>query len=197
MHMTTSPAKDNQVQDETILVRRAKEKDTQAMAELYEKYFDQIYRYIAIKLGDKTEAEDLTQQVFLRVLHSIGKYEQRGLPFSSWLYRIAHNQIVDYLRKSSKKKTSPLNEAITARGVSPVAITEQKMTLEQLAIASKDLTEAQREAFTLRLVSGLSIVETAAAMGKSKGAIKALQHSALMALRKNLIPQGSSPGEGS
>src|SRR5512143_1818066 len=93
------------LQDEEGLVRRAQQQDAQAFAQLYEAYFDKIYRYIVLRVGNETEAEDLTQGVFMKVLHSISSYKPQGVPFSSWLYRIAHNQVVDFLRQKSKKAT--------------------------------------------------------------------------------------------
>ena len=80
------------MQDEEIVVQRAKEHDPNAFAELYEEYFDKIYRYIVIKIGDREEAEDMTQQVFLKAHRSISSFKWKGVPFSAWLYRIAHNQ---------------------------------------------------------------------------------------------------------
>jgi RNA polymerase sigma-70 factor (ECF subfamily) len=79
------------VQDEPSLIRRAQQRDQVALNQLYETHFDRIYRYIVLKIGDRTEAEDMTQQVFLNALQSISSYRSKGLPFSSWLYRIAHN----------------------------------------------------------------------------------------------------------
>src|SRR4030067_942671 len=91
------------VQDEVSLIRRAKQHDQVALTQLYEENFDRIYRYIVIKIGDRTEAEDMTQQVFLNALQSISSYKWKGMPFTSWLYRIAHNQIVDYQRKRARR----------------------------------------------------------------------------------------------
>ena len=80
---------------------------TAALTQLYEENFDRIYRYIVLKIGDRTEAEDMTQQVFLNALKSISSFKWKGMPFSAWLFRIAHNQIVDYLRKKSRQATVP------------------------------------------------------------------------------------------
>ncbi|GAH82645.1 unnamed protein product, partial [marine sediment metagenome] len=100
------------MQDEESLVRRAQQREQMALTQLYEENFDRIYRYIVLKIGEKTEAEDMTQQVFLNAFKSISSYKYRGTPFSSWLYRIAHNQIVDYFRKKSKRATVPLDESL-------------------------------------------------------------------------------------
>jgi RNA polymerase sigma-70 factor, ECF subfamily len=178
------------VQNEESLIRRAQQLDQSALTQIYEENFDRIYRYIALKIGDRTEAEDLTQQVFLNALQSISSYKSKGLPLSSWLYRIAHNQIVDHLRKVSHKPSVPLDESLPIPDPlgDPTAEIEMKFEMEEVAMAAKKLTKAQQEVITLRFASELSITEVAKTMGKSEGAIKALQHSAVAALRRILLP---------
>jgi RNA polymerase sigma-70 factor (ECF subfamily) len=176
------------VQDEQSLIRRAQQHDQVALTQLYEENFDRIYRYIVLKIGDRTEAEDMTQQVFLNVLKSISSYKWQGMPFTSWLYRIAHNQIVDYLRKKSRRTNVPLDESIAAVGDDPEHAAVQRIEIEELTVAAKKLTRAQREVISLRFAGELSVGEVAKVMGKSEGAIKALQHSAIIALRKVLSP---------
>ena len=173
------------MQDEESLVRRAQHRDQEAFAQLYEEHFDKIYRYVTLKIGNETEAEDMTQQVFLNALQSISSFKWKGIPFSAWLFRIAHNQVVDYLR--SKKRTAvPLDESLASNDNNPQLVVEQKLDIEQLLLATKQLTEAQREVISLRFTSELPIAQVAKAMGKSQGAVKALQHSAIVALRKTL-----------
>ncbi len=182
------------MQDEESLVRRAQQLDQAALTQIYEENFDKIYRYVVLKIGDRTEAEDMTQQVFLNALQSISSYKSRGLPFSSWLYRIAHNQIVDYLRKTSKKAMVPLDESlpIPDSDPDPQIAAEMKFEIEEVAVACKKLTPAQQEVISLRFASELSITECAAVMHKTEGAVKALQHSAIGALRKLLSPEAAS-----
>jgi RNA polymerase sigma-70 factor (ECF subfamily) len=175
-----------QVQSEESLIRRAQQRDQVALTQLYEENFDKIYRYISIKIGDRTEAEDMTQQVFLNAIQSISSYKSKGMPFSSWLYRIAHNQVVDHLRKKSKRVTVPLDETIPFQGDDPRRVVEQKLAIEEIAAAARGLTRAQQEVISLRFAGELSVAECARSMGKSEGAIKALQHSAIVALRKAL-----------
>ena len=172
------------MQDEESLVRRAKEHDEAALTQLYEENFDKIYRYIVLKTGDRTEAEDMTQQVFLKAFKSISGYRSKGSPFSSWLFRIAHNQMVDYWRKRSKRATVPLEETLVGSSSNPSTDTERKMDIESLVAATRRLTSLQREVVSLRFAGGLSVAEVAKSMGKSEGAIKALQHSAIVSLRK-------------
>jgi RNA polymerase sigma-70 factor (ECF subfamily) len=175
------------VQDEKNLVHKARQGDKEAFAELYESHFNRIYRYVVVKIGNKAEAEDMTQQVFVRAYESIGSYNWQGIPFSAWLFRIAHNQIVDFIRKESKKPTVQLDESLPIVGDSdPQGEVELKLNIEQVVIATRQLTKAQQEVVSLRFAGGMSISEVASTMHKSEGAIKALQHSAILALRKTL-----------
>ncbi len=174
------------MQDEQSLVHRAQQHDQEAFAQLYEKYFDKIYRYVALKIGNRVEAEDMTQQVFVNALHSISSYKWRGFPFSAWLFRIAHNQVVDYLRKKTRQPTVYLNESLTVSEINPQKTVEQRMNVEQLVLATKKLTPAQQEVILLRFAGELPITQVAKIMGKSEGAVKALQHSAIVSLRKTL-----------
>ena len=175
-----------QVPEEESLVRRAQQRDQQAFAQLYEEHFDKIYRYVALRIGNKTEAEDITQQVFLKALQSISSFRWRGIPFSAWLFRIAHNQVVDYLRKRTKQATVPVDESTVSVINDPQLLVEQRLDIEQLLSATRRLTPAQREVISLRFAGELPIAQVAKIMGKSQGAVKALQHSAIVALRKAL-----------
>ncbi len=179
-------ARSYQVQEEENLVRRAQERDPDAFAQLYEQHFDRIYRYILLRVWNQTEAEDLTQQVFLHALQSIASYKWRGLPFSSWLFRIAHNQIVDYVRKAAKGRFSPLDESLPSTTTDPASLVEKKMDIEQLIVATRQLTKAQQEVIALRFAGDLPTAQVAKVMDKSEGAVKALQHSALVRLRQIL-----------
>jgi RNA polymerase sigma-70 factor (ECF subfamily) len=176
------------LRDEESLVRRAQQQDTEAFTRLYEAYFDKIYRYIALRIRNETEAEDMTQQVFMKMLQSISSFKITGAPFSSWLYRIAHNQMVDFLRQQNKKATVDIEGLpLLDTGDDPQHIMEKQGDIEQLKLATQKLTAAQQEVISLRFACELSIAECASIMGKSEGAIKALQHSAVLALRKALV----------
>jgi len=178
-----------QVQNEESLVRRAQQRDQEAFAQLYEENFDKIYRYIVLRIGNKTEAEDMTQQVFLNALKSISSFKWKGIPFSAWLFRIARNQVVDYLRKKTKQASAPLDESLASSDSTPELVAEQKLDIDQLLSVTKRLTVAQREVISLRFTSELPIAQVAKIIGKSQGAVKALQHSAIVALRKALSPE--------
>jgi RNA polymerase sigma-70 factor (ECF subfamily) len=175
------------VQEELNLVQRARQGDHEAFARLYEAHFDKIFRYVVMKIRNQAESEDMTQQVFVKAYESIGSYQLQGVPFTAWLFRIAHNQMVDYVRKESKKPI-PLDESLPIRDDSDLeGEVETKMEMEKVVLATKQLTKAQREVISLRFAGGLSITEAAKTMRKCEGAIKALQHSAILALRKTLL----------
>lgn len=178
------------MQEEESLVKRAQENDQDAFAELYERYFDRIFRYIALKIGDRHEAEDMTQQVFLKALKSISSFKWQDVPFSAWLYRIAHNQVVDHLRQKTRRPTTQLEEALeqfSDESDNPQKSTELRIDIENLMQAIKKLTPSQREVIALRFSSELPIAEVARIMGKSEGAVKAMQHSAVLALRRIMV----------
>jgi RNA polymerase sigma-70 factor (ECF subfamily) len=130
----------------------------------------------------------MTQQVFLNALRSITSFKYQGTPFTAWLFRIAHNQIVDHFRKKTKRPvTFEIDETVPSGAGSPEAAAELSLDMEMVSRATQRLTGAQREVISLRFAGGLSIEETARAMGKNPGAIKALQHAAVLALRKLLV----------
>ena len=174
------------MQDEENIVRRAQQQDEEAFTTLYEEYFDKIYRYVTLKIGDRVEAEDVAQQVFVKALKSISSFKWKGVPFSAWLFRIAHNLVVDYFRKTKRYATTPLVDTMRSNDIDPQIAVERKMDVEQVLLATKQLTEAQREVISLRFASELPVAQVARVMGKSEGAVKALQHSAIVSLRKVL-----------
>lgn len=175
------------MQNEESLVRRAQQHDQTALTQIYEENFDRIYRYIVLKIGERTEAEDMTQQVFLSAFKSISSFQWKGMPISAWLFRIAHNQIVDYLRKKTRRATVPLNESRAVSNGDPGLVAEKNIEIEHLVAATKKLTKAQREVIALRFAGGLSVAQVAKVMGRSEGAVKALQHSAIVSLRKVML----------
>lgn len=172
--------------DEESLVAKAKRRDAAAFAQLYEAYFDRIYRYFVVRVGNTWEAEDLTEQVFLRALESIQSYQWRGISFGAWLFRIAHNLVVDSLRRKSPG-AAPLPAAETIPGEDDLEDTvDLNLRIEELLKVLPRLTNDQRQVIALRFGAGLPIAEAARVMDKSEGAIKALQYSALASLRRHL-----------
>jgi len=175
-----------QLEKEKSLIYQAQRQEPGAFDQLYQRYFDRIFRYIASKVGNGTDAEDLTQQVFLKALEHVDSFNWQGVPFSCWLFRIAHNQVVDYVRKKNKERVLPLDEARVMSVADPVLLTEQKLRVEQLNAACQQLTKLQHKVIYLRFIAELPSAEVAQLMGKSEGAIKALQHSALKKLHRIL-----------
>ena len=174
---------------EEEVVSRAIKGDEGAFAQLYEEHLDKIYRYVYLRLGNRTEAEDLTQEIFVRALEAIGSYKWRNVPFTSWLFRIAHNQVIDYCRKESRCEKQYWDENIRIDEPNPEAIAEHKLEAEELSENINKLSPAQREVISLRFGAGLSLAEAAKALGKSTGTVKALQYNAIVALRKMMVDE--------
>ena len=178
---------------EEDLVRRAQRREPEAFGQLYEENFDRIYRYVVLRVRNQADAEDITQQVFLKALEKIGSYRWRGMPFASWLFRIAHNMVVDYWKKKSREKVTAVApeeiDQVAAPSLNdPATLAELKFDMKQLAVACEKLSDGQREIISLRFAGGLSVAESAKVMGKSEGAVKVLQHAALVKLRRILCP---------
>ena len=173
------------------LVRRAQQGHSEAFAGLYEAFYDKIYRYVMFKTGDTLEAEDLTEEVFLRMLESIGSFKWQGYPFTSWLFRIAHNLVIDYYRKAGRQKKTSLDDAMRVVGTDNVDVDRKldvELSIKEVKEAMGGLTRLQQEVLSLRFAGGLSVAETAEAMGKKENAVKALQHAAIKKLRTLLGP---------
>ena len=168
------------------LVRKAQEGDAASCAGLYEVFYDKIYRYVMFKTGNVSDAEDITEEVFLRMLESIDSFKWQGFPFSSWLFRIAHNLVVDHYRKKGRQKTTPLEDASTKVGAITYDVDTQldvELSMTQVYEAMEGLTKLQKEVLSLRFAAGLSVLETAESLGKKENAVKALQHAAIKKLR--------------
>ncbi|MCH9010091.1 MAG: sigma-70 family RNA polymerase sigma factor [Chloroflexi bacterium] len=183
----------NEVSD---LVRKAQEGDQSSFALLYERFFDQIFRYVSFKTGSPTEAEDITGEVFVRMIESIHRFKWQGHPFSSWLFRIAHNLIVDYFRKKGKKALVPLEGAADNLRSAHVDVDRRidlEIAMDEIRRAMEGLTDLQRDVISMRFAGGLSVAETARAIGKKDNAIKALQHAGLKKLRMTLAAENSLP----
>ncbi len=167
---------------EKQLAERAAKRDREAFAKLYDLYVDKIYKYIYYKSGRTDEAEDLTAQVFLKAWEAIDHYRWEGYPFSTWLYRIAHNMMIDYYR--THRETFPLDTARAKESnVDPFQSAERTLTSDQIRGALKHLTHDQQRVIVLRFLEGYSTSEVAAIMDKDPDAIRALQHRALRALQ--------------
>jgi RNA polymerase sigma-70 factor (ECF subfamily) len=153
-----------------------------------------VYRYAYARLRDRAEAEDLAQQVFERMLRSIGGYEPRGAPFASWLFRIAHNMLIDRVRRTRAEERS-LVAAYRFEGFSPEERAVSQLEAVEVARLVDQLSDAQREVLQLRFAAELNLAETAQVMQRSVDAVKSLQYSALKALRALLAErEGAAAG---
>jgi len=157
------------------------------LAALYEEYYDRIARYAFVHIGDRADAEDLAGDVFLKALKSLGSYQERGVPMQAWLFKIAHNLIVDYLRKKTKMRSQATDmELLQLSGDDPIAQVETKIRMERVAAAMKKLTPEQRQVVGLRFLGGLASKEVAQVMNKSDGAVREMQRAAIERLRSML-----------
>jgi RNA polymerase sigma-70 factor (ECF subfamily) len=171
------------------LVARAQAGEAQAFAELYEAYAPLIYRFLRGRMTVSDEViEDLTEDVFVRVFQRLGSYVDRGAPFSAWLYRVARNQMIDYLRSAPRRATLPLDDMTEAQTPRVDADYGQSLDRMTLKPAVARLTADQRQVIELRFFEGMSTAQTAAAMGRSEDAVKKLQARALVNLRRLLGP---------
>ncbi len=172
--------------DQQALLERASRAEPAALGEVYDQYADRIYAYIYRRVGQAEVAEDLTGQVFMRMLEAIRTGQGWRSSFSGWLYRIAHNLVIDYYRRRGRVTLVDIDEAapIKASHGDPVRSTESLLNREQLRAALFQLTEEQAQVITLRFMDERSIAEVADLMDKTEGAIKALQYRAVLALRR-------------
>ena len=164
--------------------RRAKEA---RLASLYEEYYDKIARYALVHIGNRTEAEDIAGEVFLKALESLKSYQERGIPMQAWLFRIAHNLVVDHWRKTTKRKTVPIDTVQVEADVDPVTVAAKNIELERVTMAMEQLTREQREVLGLRFFGGLTSKEAGSILHKSDGAIREMQRVAIEKLRKLLV----------
>jgi RNA polymerase sigma-70 factor, ECF subfamily len=168
---------------EAEVVGRAINGDQEAFGDLYEKYLDAIFRYIYYRVNNHHEAEDLTETVFLKAWEALGSYRLSNVPFKAWLYRIAHNLVIDLYR--TQKQEAPLDghTGFSDDGQSPEEQVVWLERTEQLLAAMAGLDEDHRQVLSLRFINELSHAETAYIMNRSEGAVRVLQHRALNALR--------------
>lgn len=163
---------------------------------LYEEYYDRIARYAFVHIGEKNDAEDIAGEVFLKALKSLDSYQERGVPMQAWLFKIAHNMVVDYLRKKSKFKTQEIEADVLPVEEDPVKITENKMEMENVQQAMQKLSPDQRQIISLRFMGGLASKEVAAIMNKTDGAVREMQRAAIEKLRLILVVEGPSSERG-
>jgi RNA polymerase sigma-70 factor (ECF subfamily) len=150
---------------------------------LYEEYYDKIARYVYVHIGDKEEAEDIAGEVFLKALKSLKSYREQGVPMQGWLFRIAHNLTVDYIRKADRRKTVPIDSVVLTANDNPADAAEKNIEFERVSEAMTQLTMEQREVINLRFFGGLTSKEVGGILGKSDGAVREMQRAAIEKIR--------------
>ncbi|MDN5919653.1 MAG: sigma-70 family RNA polymerase sigma factor [Pseudonocardia sp.] len=174
-----------------ILVEASQTGDVRAFGELYERYHDVVFRYVLFRMGDRSFAEDITQETFVRALRRIGSVSYQGRDIGAWFVTIARNLIFDYVKSSRyrlESTTSEIVELSPATGGPEQQVLDNATNSELLASIDK-LNPDQRECIQLRFLRGLSVAETAELMDRNEGAVKALQHRAVRRLAQ-LLPEG-------
>ena len=168
------------------LVKEAQAGDAWAFGRLFDHYHLSVYRYIASRVRRPTDAEDLTQLVFVKALEALPRYESRGIPFGGWLFRLARNAVIDFVRTSHEHAdlAESVERASPEDGPDDIAVFRQELDAVWAALAT--LTEEQRDAIALRFFAGLSAREAAEVMGKQEGTVRGLQFRAIAALRRQL-----------
>ena len=168
------------------LVDEARAGDAWAFGRLFDHFHLPIYRYVASRVRQPSDAEDLTQLVFVKALEALPRYESRGIPFGGWLFRLARNSVIDHVRTSHEHAdlAQSADRAGSDAGPDELAVTRQEF--EAVRVALSTLTDDQRDVISLRFFAGLSAREAAEAMGKQEGTIRGLQFRAIAALRREL-----------
>lgn len=200
MKLFNRKPQDDAERSDSELVAAAKD-DKEAFGELYERYMPKIYNYVYYRTGNAQDAEDLTARVFYRAMGHIANYEDKGVPFQAWLYRIAHNLVANFHRDQGRRKIIPLDDYIahTMRADAPDQQAEAGEEQEQLMAAIRRLPAERQQLLLLKFIEGKSNAEIGEIMQRTEGAIKSLYHRTLLALRDELQMQALnlSPTEAS
>ena len=171
-------------QSDSPLIQRAQQRDPDAITEIYQRYSGQIYRFCLFRVTDEATAQDLTADVFLNMVESLPRYKDRGAPFVAWLFRLAHDRVVDYYRRQGRRPTDELTESLPDSAPGPEALAAQHLQSQHLRQAMARLSEGHRIVLQLRFVEGYDVAQTAQTIRKSVGATKVIQHRALRELAK-------------
>lgn len=176
-------------QEEKALIDKAKS-DPVAFGQLYKRYVERIYNYIYYRTGSTRDAEDLTGKVFFKAMSHIKGYKHMGLPFSAWLYRIAHNLVANYHRDRSRKQEISIEhvpgQVLPQAGTQPETHVVRSQEVENLLSTIRELAPNRQELLILKFVDQLSNREIGQIMRKSEGAIKSLYHRTLLELREKM-----------
>jgi RNA polymerase sigma-70 factor, ECF subfamily len=179
--------KESEAKRVRALVDRAQAGERDALEELYLIHFDRIYGYLHVSVGNRHDAEDLTTQTFLKMLESIGKFRWQSAPFSAWLFRIAHNLAMDHFRANKRwQPEEDVPEPDADDSTSAEAGAFESIGRKSMLELIEDLSPEQQQVLTLKFVFNFANAEAATILGKTEGAIKSLQHRALVSLQKQL-----------
>ena len=182
------------------LVAAAKAGDAEAFGRLFDHYHEPVYRYVAARVRRPSDAEDLAQLVFVKALEALPRYEQRGVPFGGWLFRLARNVVIDHLRTSREHVDLDGLAERPGQDAGPEAQALARQQMDAVAAALARLTDEQRDAIALRFFAGLSAREAAEAMGKQEGTVRGIQFRAIASLRRHLglgaATSAKTPAEG-
>jgi RNA polymerase sigma-70 factor, ECF subfamily len=176
----------DQLDSDQKLIRQAQAGEAEAVTVLYRRHAPVIYRYLYVRLSDRNAAEDLTGEVFLKMIEGLPRYEDRGMPFGAWLFRIAHDRLVDHFRRNNLRQHEPLLDTLPDSEDGTESAALRRVEHHTLLGLLSGLTEEQQLALQLRFIEGHSLEETASLMQKTVGAIKALQHRALRQMARQL-----------
>jgi RNA polymerase sigma-70 factor (ECF subfamily) len=169
------------------LVRRVRSNEPQAFEELYERYSPRVYGYLFQRLnGSVQDAEDLTADVFERIYEKIDAFQPQGAPLSAWVFRIAHNRLIDSVRRRPRQSQVGLEEAPEIAAGPAFTQVDQHVAMEQIKAGLERLTPEQRQVIVLRFLEGKTVAETAAAVGRNEDAVKKLQARGLASLRRGI-----------
>jgi len=176
------------------LVAAAKAGDAGAFGRLFDHFHEPVYRYVAARVRRPSDAEDLAQLVFVKALEALPRYEQRGIPFGGWLFRLARNVVIDHIR--THREHVELDALLERPGqdAGPEAQALARHEMDALAAALAGLTDEQHDAIALRFFAGLSAREAAVVMGKREGTVRGIQFRAIAALRRRLGLQETDGG---
>ncbi|MGD9092395.1 MAG: sigma-70 family RNA polymerase sigma factor [Anaerolineales bacterium] len=165
------------------VIARAKGGDTNVIGALYRRYRVDVFRYLFYRVGDQHAAEDLTSEVFERMIRALERYQMSNVAFEAWLFQIARNLAIDHHRKMKVRKHLPLDENLVSEADDVGEEVEFGLTSDLLVKALSELSDVQRDVLILRFVNGMRIAQVAQMLHKSENAIKANQRRALIALR--------------
>jgi len=192
MTETATTRKESETKRVRALVDRAQKGERAALEELYLIHFDRIYSYLHVSVGNRHDAEDLTTQTFLKMLESIGKFQWQAAPFSAWLFRIAHNLAMDHFRANKRWQVEEdVPEPEADESTSAEAGAFEAIGRRSMLDLIEDLSPEQQQVLTLKFVFNFANAEAATILGKTEGAIKSLQHRALVSLQKQLQKRDS------